>query len=218
MRHGKFEEKQNSHADVEKGKNKKTTAPGAERIKETLLYFHDLVFLLGIGLLILLLCFKIVIVSGSSMKNTLVDGDYLLLLSNTFYREPKYGDIIVASKDAYENGTPIVKRVIATEGQEVDIDFINGIVYVDGAALDEPYVSSGMLYEGVDFPLVVDEGCLFVMGDNRIVSQDSRSHEIGLIDCREVLGRAILLFLPGTDRGNMSRDFSRLEVFLDGAR
>ena len=192
LRRGKFEEKQNSSTDAENRKNKRTTALGAERLKETLLYFHDLVFLLGIGLLILLLCFKIVIVSGSSMKNTLVDGDYLLLLSNTFYREPKYGDIIVASKDAYENGTPIVKRVIATEGQEVDIDFINGIVYVDGTALDEPYVSSGMLYEGVDFPLVVDDGCLFVMGDNRSVSMDSRLEEIGSIPRNRVIGKVVL--------------------------
>ena len=218
MKHGKFEQKQNTAADQEAVDTVESTTTNINRLKEILLYFHDLVFLLGLGLLILLLCFKIVIVSGSSMKNTLVDGDYLLLLSNTFYRDPQYGDIIVASKEAYENGTPIVKRVIATEGQEVDIDFINGLVYVDGVALDEPYVSSGMLYEGVDFPLVVDDGCLFVMGDNRIVSQDSRSREIGLIDRREVLGKAIILFLPGTDKGNASRDFSRLEVFLNGTR
>ena len=216
MRYGKFEDKRHSGTTNPSAECSETMNANMSRLKEILLYFHDLVLLMGIGLLVLLLCFKIVIVSGSSMKNTLIDGDYLLLLSNVFYREPQYGDIIVASKDAYENGTPIVKRVIATSGQEVDIDFTSGVVYVDGIALDEPYVSSGMLYEGVDFPLVVSEGCLFVMGDNRIVSQDSRSREIGLIDSREVLGKAILLFLPGTDRGNTNRDFSRLEVFWNG--
>ena len=209
MKRGKFE----AGWDDSQEKTSKQAEQNDDRLKNIMLYLHDIVFLLGIGLVILLLCFRIVIVSGSSMKDTLVDGDYLLLLSNTFYHDPQYGDIIVASKDAYENGTPIVKRVIATEGQTVDIDFYNGIVYVDDVALEEPYVSSDMLHEGVSFPLVVGEGCLFVMGDNRYVSQDSRSPEIGLIDCREVLGKAIVLFLPGTDKGHTERDFSRIGVF-----
>ena len=207
MKHGKFEA-DNSNSEMATGSREVSS-----QLKDILLYLHDIVFLMGIGLIVLLLCFRIVIVSGSSMKDTLVDGDYLLLLSNTFYQDPQRGDIIVASKDAYENGTPIVKRVIATEGQRVDIDFYNGIVYVDDVALEEPYVSSDMLHEGVSFPLVVEEGCLFVMGDNRFVSQDSRSPEIGQIDRREVLGKAILLFLPGTDKGRTERDFSRIGVF-----
>ena len=215
MKHGKFEEKRPDDV-VDAESTVEADNKATSQLKDILLYFHDLVFLLGIGLLVLLLFFKIVVVSGSSMKNTLVDGDYLLLISDVFYHDPQYGDIIVASKESYENGTPIVKRVIATEGQTVDIDFNDGVVYVDGTALDEPYVSSSMLYEGVAFPLVVEEGCLFVMGDNRYVSQDSRSPEIGLIDEREVLGKAILLFLPGTDRGNLQRDFSRLGVFFNG--
>ena len=218
MREGNFEEKHTDDAGEVFKAESLPVEQGNAKLKEILLYLHDLVYLLGIGLLVLLLLFKIVIVSGSSMKNTLIDGDYLLLLSNTFYHDPQYGDIIVASKDTYGNGKPIVKRVIATEGQTVDIDFNQGIVYVDGAALEEPYVSSAMLYEGVEFPLTVDEGCLFVMGDNRFVSQDSRSREIGLIDNREVLGKAILLFFPGTDKGNVPRDFSRLGVFFNGTR
>jgi len=214
LKHGKYEQTQNNCSE----ELQKEAKDMRSRIKDVLLYLHDLVYLLGIGLLVLLLFFKIVIVSGSSMKNTLVDGDYLLLISNVFYHDPQYGDIIVVSKDSYENGTPIVKRVIATEGQSVDIDFQKGIVYVDGVALDEPYVSSQMAYEGIAFPLIVDDGCLFVMGDNRWVSQDSRSPAIGLIDKREVMGKALLLFLPGTDKGNTPRDFSRLEVFSRGTR
>ena len=213
MKHGKYEAGHDNLHQSDTEQEEKTAMQKNAQLKNILLYLHDVVFLLGIGLVVLLLCFRIVIVSGSSMKNTLLDGDYLLLLSNTFYHDPQRGDIIVASKDAYENGTPIVKRVIATEGQTVDIDFVNGVVYVDNVALDESYVSSSMLNEGVSFPLVVDEGCLFVMGDNRYVSQDSRSPEIGLIDRREVLGKAILLFLPGTDRGHVERDFSRIGVF-----
>ena len=100
--------------------------------KAVTLYLHDIVHLLCILLLSLLLLFRVVVVSGTSMNMTLLDGDYLLLLSNTFYHEPKQGDIIVVSKDSFDNGAAFVKRVIATEGQTVDIDFDQAIVYVDG--------------------------------------------------------------------------------------
>ena len=124
---------------------------------------------------------------------------------------PKCGDIIVASKDSFKDGEPIIKRVIATEGQTVDIDFTAGIVYVDGEALVEPYVNTPTtLKEGVAFPLTVSEGCVFVMGDNRNDSLDSRSTEIGEIDCREVLGRVLFLVLPGKDPITEKRDFSRI--------
>ena len=176
-------------------------------------YLHDLVTLVAAVLLIFSLLFRVVIVSGPSMNDTLIDGDWLLLLSNVLYGDPKQGDIIVASKDSYDNGSPIIKRVIATEGQEVDIDFLSGLVYVDGTALEEPYtLTPTNMSEGITFPLIVDEGCLFVMGDNRNVSKDSRSTEIGLIDCREVLGKAILLFFPGNNGGRLTREFNRIGV------
>ena len=144
------------------------------------------------------------------MRQTLLDGDYLLLLSNTFYKEPQRGDIVVISKKSFDNGKPIVKRVIATEGQTVDIDFTQGIVYVDGMALEEPYINSPTyLDEGVAFPLTVADGCIFVLGDNRGISRDSRSPDIGLIDKREVLGKALYLIFPGTDEGQQPQDFSR---------
>ena len=100
---------------------------------------HDVVFLVAGVLLVFSLLFRVVIVSGPSMKNTLIDGDWLLLMGNVLYGEPKQGDVVVVCKEAYDNGTPIVKRVIATEGQVVDIDFEAGIVYVDGKPLTEPY-------------------------------------------------------------------------------
>ena len=185
----------------------------AEKHKTILSYFHDVVFGLSIVLLLFMLLFRVVIVSGPSMKQTLHHGDTLILLSSSVYREPKCGDIVVAAKDSFKNGEPIIKRVIATEGQTVDIDFVNGIVYVDGVALDEPYTNTPTnLYEGVSFPLTVDEGCVFVMGDNRNESKDSRSPEIGLIDCREILGKAIFLLLPGADSVTGGRDFSRMGV------
>ena len=176
-----------------------------------LLYLKDFVsWLVGI-LLVFLLLFRVIVVSGPSMNPTLVNGDYLLLINNLLYAEPKQGDVIVAAKDSFRNGEPIIKRVIATEGQWVDIDFENGIVYVNGNALDEPYVNTPTnLYEGVEFPLLVDEGCIFVMGDNRNESKDSRSPEIGQIDKREILGKAIFLFIPGRDPVTEKIDLERI--------
>lgn len=180
--------------------------------KNFLSYLHDLVFGVAWVLLVFMLVFRSVVVSGPSMMQTLQNGDRLILLSNLFYRNPQYGDIIVASKDSFKHGEPIIKRVIATEGQEVDIDFEAGIVYIDGVPLDEPYVNTptNKLYTTIKFPLIVDEGCIFVMGDNRNHSKDSRSPEIGLIDCREVLGKALFLALPGKDAETGERQFDRI--------
>ena len=185
-------------------------------IKSLLFYLHDLLYLLA-AFVVLSLVVRVVVVSGTSMNDTLKDGDFLLVLSNVFYTEPKQGDVIVASKDGFDNGAPIVKRVIATEGQTVDIDFKAGIVYVDGAALIEPYVRTATtLQEGMSFPLVVDEGCVFVLGDNRNGSKDSRYPGIGLINKHEIIGKVFFLFLPGTNgkdaygNPNEPRDFSRI--------
>jgi signal peptidase I len=177
------------------------------------LYLHDLVYLILAIVLVFILLFRIIVVSGSSMYDTLIDGDYLLLLSNSFYHEPKYGDVIVASKDGFDDGAPIIKRVIATQGQIVDIDFQQGIVYVDGLPLEEDYIySPTTLDEGMMFPLLVEDNCIFVMGDNRGRSKDSRHPEIGLIDKREVLGKALFLFMPGVDEGMTKPEFDRIGV------
>ena len=178
--------------------------------KGVLSYLHDFVLWLIVIMLVFLLLFRVVIVSGPSMQPTLVDGDYLLLLSSVFYKNPKAGDIIVAAKDDFHNGEPIIKRVIATAGQEVDIDFNMGIVYVDGNALDEPYtLERTHLNEGMRFPYVVPENCIFVMGDNRNNSSDSRNPSIGAVDKREILGRVLLLVIPGHDEVTGKRDWSR---------
>lgn len=181
--------------------------------KSIVLYLHDVIYMLSVILIIFLLIFRVIVVSGSSMRTTLVDGDYLLLFGNFLYGEPEYGDIVVVSKEGYDDGKPIVKRVIATQGQTVDIDFDAGIVFVDGQALDEPYVNTPTnLPEGVSFPLQVEENCYFVMGDNRNNSRDSRSPEIGQVDRREILGKAFFLMFPGTDKNSVSRDLNRMGV------
>ena len=177
------------------------------------MYLHDLAYLLMGLMIVFLVMFRLIVVSGDSMYSTLVDGDYLLLISNVFYRQPEHGDIIVISKQSFDDGAPIVKRVIASEGQIVDIDFQQGIVYVDGLPLEEDYISSPTnVYEGVNFPVIVEDGCYFVLGDNRGVSKDSRSPEIGLIDKREILGKAIFLLMPGTNHGRNSIEFDRIGV------
>lgn len=167
-------------------------------------YLHELVYVLLIVVLLFMLVFRMVVVIGPSMQNTLFEGDYLLLISGALYTEPKQGDIVVAAKKSFENGKPVIKRVIATEGQTVDIDFEKGIVYVDGTALEEPYIKEPThLREGTVFPLTVEEGCIFVMGDNRNDSRDSRSPEIGQVDTRELLGKAIFLLFPGRHDGKL---------------
>ena len=176
-------------------------------------YLHDVVYILALILVVFTFCMRVVIVSGSSMFSTLVDGDYLLLLNRPLCGEIEQGDIVVASMERFKDGEPIVKRVIATEGQTVDIDFRAGIVYVDGVALEEDYIYTPThLAEGMEFPLVVEEGCLFLMGDNRGDSRDSRAPEIGLVDEREILGRAVFLLMPGTGTREytVERDFGRI--------
>ena len=189
----------------------KTSSPG----KTIVMYLHDLIYLLIMMMVVLLLVFRVVVVSGTSMNMTLLDGDYLLLLSNTFYHSPEAGDIIVVSKDSFDDGAAFVKRVIATEGQTVDIDFQSGTVYVDGAALQEEYINTPTTVSGgVHFPLTVSQGCVFAMGDNRGISKDSRYPDIGLIDTREILGKAIFLMIPGTNdsRNPQDRDLTRIGV------
>lgn len=176
-------------------------------------YLKDFCYMAAFIVLAFSFCVRFIVVSGDSMFDSLVDGDYLLLLEESICGELERGDIVVAAMDRFRDRSPIVKRVIATEGQTVDIDFDAGIVYVDGVALEEEYTYTPTnAWEGMEFPLVVDEGCLFLMGDNRNDSWDSRSTEIGLVDRREILGKAIFLMLPGEGSAShpVQRDFGRI--------
>lgn len=150
--------------------------------------------------------FRIATIDGPSMRDTLQDGEKVII-TNLFY-EPKVGDIVVISRnkensvftEKTNDNTPIIKRIIATEGQEVNINFVTGIVSVDGVQLDEPYTLTPTNRSfDVKFPLIVDEGCVFVLGDNRNDSKDSRSSEIGndgMVDTRYILGHAIYRVFP----------------------
>ena len=138
--------------------------------------------------------FRVVNVVGRSMEDT-IHSDDKVLLTNLFY-EPENGDVVVISR-AQHFEEPIIKRVIATEGQSLKIDFNTGDVYVDGVLLDEPYIKTPTTdNEGGEIPEVVPEGYVFVMGDNRGDSMDSRSEKIGLIDKRNIIGKAQYIVFP----------------------
>ena len=156
---------------------------------------------------------RIVRVSGESMRETLQDQDMLVVLNNWLCGGYEQGDIVILQRDDFYGGESIVKRVIATEGQTVDIDFDAGVVYVDGTALEEPYTREPTwTQEGTEFPLTVPEGCVFVMGDNRNDSDDSRDSALGPVDTRCVLGRALLLAVPGPTADTEQRDWSRVGI------
>ena len=158
---------------------------------------------------------RLIGVDGHSMVPTLQDGDRLLVLNSMLYNDYQYGDIVVLREESFLE-EPIVKRVIATEGQTVDIDFEAGVVYVDGEALDEPYINEPTyMEEGTEFPLTVPEGCIFVMGDNRNHSSDSRDSRLGTVDTRCVLGKAVFLAFPGADDVTGKQEFGRIGL-IDG--
>lgn len=157
-----------------------------------------------VGILIFIFVFRVIGVKGDSMFPTLHNGDRIVA-SGILY-DPQAGDVVILKSDYYSQ--PLVKRIIAVENQTVDIDFKSGIVYVDGIALNEPYIyESTHVDEGFVGPVTVPEGCLFVMGDNRNESNDSRSPDIGFIDEREIFGEVLWNLFP-TD-GHGGYDWSR---------
>ena len=149
-------------------------------------------------------------VSGPSMIPTLQDGDRLLVVNSLLCGDYQVGDIVIARKETFDS-KPIVKRVIATTGQTVDIDFNLGQVYVDGELLDEDYINDYTYREeGTVFPLTVPEGEVFLMGDNRNHSNDSRDSSLGTVDTRLLIGKAVFLVFPGRDYLTEQREFGRI--------
>lgn len=147
--------------------------------------------------LVFALMFRVVGVEGDSMNPTLDSGDWLAVSGAE--TEFERGDIVVVTQPWARN-VPIIKRVIAVGGDTIYIDFNTHEVFVNGELMDEPYIAEPTaLHYDVVFPLTVDEGKLFVMGDNRNDSVDSRSSAIGLIDERYVLGKALVRIFPSFD-------------------
>ena len=153
---------------------------------------------------------RLIGVDGHSMVPTLQHGDRLLVLNSALCGGYERGDIVVLRKESFLP-TPIVKRVIATGGQVVDVDFSSGSVFVDGQRLQEDYVNERTYRsDGTEFPLTVPEGSVFVMGDNRNHSNDSRDARLGTVDARYIIGRAVFLAFPGPDEGTGVREYGRI--------
>ena len=153
------------------------------------------------ALLLLIVAFtffgRIITVNGISMEPSLWEGE-VLLLQRVGYT-PKQGDIVVLTKPFGSVTHPYVKRVIATGGQTVSIDYLAGEVRVDGVAIHEPYIKEPMLelsYPRDSIYIEVPEGHVFVMGDNRNNSDDSRNIDLGAVDERYILGKAFFVLLP----------------------
>lgn len=181
--------------------NKKAAAVGEKSTRgEIYEWIQCLVFALIFCVVMFVFLFRLVDVVGDSMNPTLEDGDKMVV-SDLFYK-PKQGDIIIFRKDEYKSEA-LVKRVIATEGQTVEIDFTKGRVYVDGELLDEPYIAEPTKNQ-IDFTgtQIVPEGCVFVMGDNRNESADSRDSRIGMIDERLIIGKVLLTVYPLNHMGS----------------
>ncbi len=148
-------------------------------------------------------CIRIVDVSGTSMLPTLQNGDKMLV-SPLFYT-PQTWDVVVFRSTTYDPDKAQDKRVIATEGQVINIDFDHGIVYIDGRVIEENYINE-LTNTKLDFigPKTVPEGCVFVMGDNRNASTDSRKSEIGMVDNRSILGKVYYVIFPISEIGRVS--------------
>jgi len=152
--------------------------------------FYDAVSIIITAIMLLAIvftfCCRIVGVDGTSMNNTLADGNWLIV--TPYYSEPKYGDIVIATKETAARG-PLVKRVIGLPGDEVFID-TDDSVYVNGIKLNETYALSGSYKGDRTYPVTVPDGCVMLMGDNREVSWDSRYTSIGFIEEEYLLGKA----------------------------
>ena len=167
---------------------------GAKGRAEVYDWIQCIIFALVFCVLLFVFAVRMVNVVGHSMVPTLEQSDKVVI-SNLFYH-PKQGDVVVLRKQTLMQ-EPIVKRIIATEGQTVDIDFDDGVVYVDGKALDEPYVNEPVHdRENFEGKITVPEGCVFVMGDNRNRSLDSRSLMLGDVDTDLIMGRAFVRLFP----------------------
>lgn len=196
--------------------DKEINSKGSKIFNEFCDMVESVLFSIFTVILIFTFLFKVASVIGSSMVPTLEEGDKLIV-SSAFYNQPEQSDVVIIDAEnahllvdsdsdgqvddvEISNGLqkPIVKRVIAVEGQTVDIDFENGNVYIDGEIINEPYINNLTTNDeyAFQYPITIPEGYIFVLGDNRIVSKDSRHPEVGLVDIDYVIGKVVLRISP----------------------
>ena len=194
--------------------------PEKHKYQELFDWMETIIIALVSVVVIFSLFFRLAVIVGPSMQNTLYENERVIITN--FLYKPQYGDIVVISRNSGNSvdgiatsREPIIKRVIATGGQYVDIDFASGKVYVGDdlsnmTELDEPYVNGPTILKGdVEFPVYVKEGYVFVLGDNRNNSTDSRSSSIGeegLVDERYILGKAIYRVWPFKSIGGLENN------------
>ena len=185
-----------------KKKEKEKVPPEMQARREAYDWIQSLISALLICVLVFVFVLRIMDVHGTSMFPTLNNGDKVLV-SDLFY-EPSRGDIVVFKKDSYDDNKALVKRVIAVAGDVVNIDFERGVVYVNGEPLEEDYIDVTTNTK-IDFigPQTVPDNCLFVMGDNRNASTDSRDKRIGMVDKRLVIGKVLLVVYPFDSFGSV---------------
>ncbi|MBO5222076.1 MAG: signal peptidase I [Clostridia bacterium] len=173
-------------------KKEKKPSPVASLVE----FVEVLVSALVAAILVLTLVCRTGVVEGSSMAPTMHSGDRYII-SDLFYT-PEQGDIVVFRPGIEGREELWIKRVIALEGQEVYIDPDDFKVYVDGEPLDEPYLSeyTGTINKGTENPIVVPKDCVYVLGDNRSVSHDSRYADLGCVEINRLAGRVICRFWP----------------------
>ena len=183
---------------MEKVSNNPPMVP-AKGIKTLYEWLEEIVIALTLVILVFTFLFRVVTVTGESMLPNFVEGQKLIVTN--LGHSVEQGTVVVITNVLNE---PIIKRVIATEGQTVDIDYETGVVYVDGEAVDETQfgLENGITtrpystLEAMVFPQTVPEGCVFVLGDNRSVSKDGRYTEVGMVDTRHILGEAVFTLYP----------------------
>ena len=178
----------------EREKEEREKASPAERARmEAYDWIQSLMAALIFCVVLFSFFIRLLDVSGPSMNPTLFEGDKMLV-SDLFYH-PKAGDVVIFKTDNYDPEKALVKRVIATEGQEIKIDFVKGIIYVDDVPVEDEF---DPIHNKLDFngPQTVPEGCVFVLGDNRNASRDSRYKLIGMVDERMILGRVYAVVYP----------------------
>ncbi|MBQ9901525.1 MAG: signal peptidase I [Clostridia bacterium] len=179
----------------EKTNNQEKGAAGF--VVEIYEWLEAVAFALSIVVLLFTFLFRVVSVSGPSMNPTLYSGDRIVL--NSLFYTPENGDIVVITQPNSHDNEPLIKRVIAVEGQTISIDAESDTVTVDGVKLNEPYIfdqdiqRSGEAYE---YPLTIPKGKVFVMGDNRNDSFDSRDPGLGMVEEKYIMGKAIFRIYP----------------------
>lgn len=161
-------------------------------------WVEALIISLSVVMFLFVFAFRVnIIVNGDSMLPNFENGNRVLV--SCLDRSLRQGDVVVIDEHATGLNERLIKRVVATGGQTVDIDFATGVVSVDGKELDESaYIENGITKDQYDvtFPQKVPPGHIFVLGDNRTVSEDSRFGEVGMIDSRYVVGRVVFMLNP----------------------